>query len=143
MAAVVVACRHFNREVDQPELFVHANLPPDAGVARVGPGIVLPGFVSVLVGKRNGMENPEALAGPCVECADVAFSFLRLLGTLPGKCAAPTMIVFPATTGAACRPISPVMRSIFWSSSSLRSTMPSLPKPGTGRPILASSAIIW
>ena len=49
--------------------------------------------------------------------------------------------VFPTTIGAACRPISPVTGSISWSSSVLRSTMPSLPKVGIGRPVFASSAI--
>ena len=48
--------------------------------------------------------------------------------TPPGRCAAPTMTVFFATIGVACRPISPVTGSITWSSFSFRSTMPFVPK---------------
>ena len=36
MAAVVIAGRQFDRQIDQAQIFIHANLPPDAGVAGVG-----------------------------------------------------------------------------------------------------------
>ena len=42
--------------------------------------------------------------------------------------------------GAACRPMSPVIGSMSWSSSSFRSTRPPLPKLGTRAPVFASSA---
>ena len=38
----------------------------------VRPGIVFPGVVAELAGRRNGVEDPEALAGLDVEAADVA-----------------------------------------------------------------------
>ena len=43
------------------------------------------------------------------------------------------------------RPVAhpPLTRSIDWSSSSFRSTMPFLPNDGTGMPVFASSASIW
>ena len=46
--------------------------PHDAGVAGVGPRIVQPGVVAEFARLRDRVEDPEALAGPHVESADVA-----------------------------------------------------------------------
>ena len=72
VAAVVIAGRELDRQVHGLELFVHREWTPHAGVARVRPGVVLPGLVAELSGLRNGVEDPQALSGLDVEPADVA-----------------------------------------------------------------------
>ena len=72
MAAVVVAGRHLGRQVDEAELLVDAHLPPDAVVAGVLLGPLLPGVVAELARLRDGVEDPEPLAGAHVVAADVA-----------------------------------------------------------------------
>ena len=53
MAAVVVGRRRFDRQVDEPQLFVHRDLRPDADVAVDGPGLVLPRVVAELARLRE------------------------------------------------------------------------------------------
>ena len=72
VAAVEVAGRHLDGDVDVAELFVAGQRRPRAGVAGVLPGVVLPGLVAELAGLRDGLERPDALAGADVEAADVA-----------------------------------------------------------------------
>ena len=70
--AVIVAGRHLDRQVRDPELFIDGDLRPDARVARVGGGLVLPCVRAELAGARDGVEGPEPLARPHVEAADVS-----------------------------------------------------------------------
>src|SRR5438128_2040868 len=71
ITAVIVAGRHLDRQVRDPELLIDGDLRPDARVARVGGGLVLPCVRAELAGARDGMKDPEPLAGPHVEAADV------------------------------------------------------------------------
>ena len=70
---------------------------------------------------------------------------LCVFGVPPSSIAAPT-ITTPSfvMAGVACSPISPASRSICWplpnTTSSFRSTMPSLPNEGMRLPVFASSA---
>ena len=78
MAAVVVAGRQFDRQVDEAELFVDATSAPTRRRCRCRSTspvshVSLPNSP----GARNRVEDPQALAGPRVEAADVALS-LRL-----------------------------------------------------------------
>src|SRR5215510_1228779 len=73
MAAVVVAGRQFDRQVRHAELLVDADLTPDAGIAGVRPRVALPRVVAKFAWRRNGVEDPEALAGSDVEAANVPF----------------------------------------------------------------------
>ena len=61
MAAVVIRCRRLDRQIDEAELFVHADLRPHAHVAVECPRIVLPGLVAVLAGIRNRVEAPQSV----------------------------------------------------------------------------------
>ena len=53
------------------------------------------------------VEDPQTLAGLRVVPAHVTFLVRLLFGTPPGRCAAPTTITSPTTSGVACRPTSP------------------------------------
>ena len=53
-AAVEIAGRHLDRDVDVAEFFVGAQRRPGAGVAGVLPGVVFPGFVAEFAGMRDG-----------------------------------------------------------------------------------------
>ena len=72
VAAVVVACAQLDGQVDVPQRGVGAQRGPHGGVARVRPGIVFPGVVSVLAGLGDGVEGPAKLARDRVEAAHVA-----------------------------------------------------------------------
>ena len=112
MAAEVVAGRNLDRQVRDAELFVDGHLRPDAGVAGVGPRVLQPRVVAELAGLRNGVEDPEPLAGPRRRSRGRSpwrSSWLR--GAVPARCAAPTMTTFLATTGAPFQAISPVIGS--------------------------------
>src|SRR5690348_3691139 len=74
MAAIIVAGGQLDRQVNHPELFVHADLAPDACVAGVVGRVFLPGVVAEFSRTRNRVEYPKALAGADVESADVAFN---------------------------------------------------------------------
>ena len=76
MAAVIIARRHFDRQVGHAQLFVNGYLPPDAGVARISPGVVQPGIVAELIRLRDGVKDPETLAGAGVEAPDVPLGLL-------------------------------------------------------------------
>ena len=70
------------------------------------------------------------------------YQFFAWMNRTPTGSAAPTMIVSPVTTAGEVLPSWPVRsplksRSISWK----RSTIPSFPKLGTGRPVLLSRAI--
>ena len=113
MAAVVVAGRHLDRQIRQAELFVDRYLPPDAGVPGVDPRVLFPGVVAEFAQLRDRVEDPEPLAGPDVEPADVTLSRSESSSGSRRSCpAAPTMTTFLATIGVACRPISPFIGSI-------------------------------
>jgi hypothetical protein len=79
VAAVVVARRQLHGQVDATEVFIHRHLRPHTGVARVGPRLALPRVVAEFTELRDGVEDPEALAGPHVESADVALLVLPAL----------------------------------------------------------------
>ena len=112
VAAVVVARRHFDRHVDQAELEVRAHLRPRAGVAVLQRRFILPGVVAKLAGLRDGVEDPQPLAGLHVEAAHVALRVAASsAATWPARWAAPTTTTSPATSGVAFRPSSAVTRS--------------------------------
>src|ERR1035438_4935049 len=81
VAAVVIAGGRFDRQVDQAELLIHGDLRPDAGVAGVVGGTVFPAVVAQFVLERDGVEDPESLAGAHVEAAHVAFVVAHALGS--------------------------------------------------------------
>ena len=72
MAAIVVSRRGLDWQVDQSEFFIHRDLSPHAGVARLRCGIVQPCVRTKLVRQRNRVKDPEALAGADVICADIS-----------------------------------------------------------------------
>src|SRR4029077_13578948 len=73
MPAVVVTGRQLHREVHQTQLLVGGDLAPDPGIPGIRPGIFFPGVVAELARLGNRVEDPQPLAGPYVEAADVAF----------------------------------------------------------------------
>ena len=85
---IVVAGAVFGREVHAIELFVDRDGRPVAGVARVRPRVVFPRVVAELAGLRNGVEDPQALAGAHVVAAnvslDVFFRARRAAGKMCG-----------------------------------------------------------
>ncbi len=84
MAAVVVARRQLHRDECHPELFIHADLSPHAGIAGVVGGVAVPGVVPKLARFRDRVEYPEALASPHIESADEAFHVGLALGYAAG-----------------------------------------------------------
>ena len=72
VAAVVVGRRGLDRQVRDAQLLVHGDLRPDPGVAGVDGRVVQPGLAPELARLRDGVEDPQALARPHVEAADVA-----------------------------------------------------------------------
>ena len=77
MAAEVVAGRDLDRQVRDAELLVDGDLRPHAGVAGVLPRLLEPRVVAELAGLRNGVEDPQPLAGARVVAADVALGVLH------------------------------------------------------------------
>ena len=73
VAAVVIGCGCLDRQVHEPELFVDADLCPDADVAIDGPGVVLPRLMAVFARIRNRVEPPDLFASPHVERAHEPF----------------------------------------------------------------------
>src|SRR5436190_24285836 len=71
VAAVVIAGRHFDADVDETELQVGAELRPGAGVAVSRRGILEPRVVAVLTGRGNRVEDPQPPAGFHVVAPDV------------------------------------------------------------------------
>src|SRR5262245_46709574 len=69
MAAIEIRCRRFDRQVHEAELFVDADLGPDAGVAVGRPRFLFPRVVAELARARDGVKGPQQLAGPHVEGA--------------------------------------------------------------------------
>ena len=132
MAAVEVRRRRFHRQVDEAELFVDADLRPDAGVAVDRPRVVLPGVVAELAGTRNRVERPEQLAGAHVERAHQALGVVvRRRRSRPRGTPSRRSPRLCATAGVEWTPISPVSRSIGWplplTTPLFRSTMPLVP----------------
>src|SRR6516164_7577604 len=80
MASVIVAGRQLYWKIGKAEFFVHADLRPNTGVARVVRGIVFPSIVAKFAGSRNGMEDPEALTGLHVKSAHIALHILLAFG---------------------------------------------------------------
>src|SRR5439155_27373001 len=64
-------------------------LSPDSGVAGVGPGVLLPGVDSELARPRDGVEDPEPLAGADVESAHVALDVFLAVRRAAGKMRGP------------------------------------------------------
>ena len=77
MAAVVIAGGHFGRHVDESELRIGAHLRPRAGVAVVFRRTLQPGVVAELALLRDGVEDPQPLAGANVVAAHVALRVLH------------------------------------------------------------------
>ena len=73
MAAVIVAGRKFYGKVGKAQLFIDADLRPDAGIAGVFSRIFEPGVVAEFAGPGNGVEDPEALSRAYVEAAHISF----------------------------------------------------------------------
>src|SRR6266446_2718098 len=84
MAAVIVAGRRLDRQVHEPEFFIHRDLSPDTGIAGVLPRILFPCLVAILARSGNRVEDPKAFAGLDVEPADVAFHIFPALGIRAG-----------------------------------------------------------
>src|SRR5439155_11822736 len=80
-----IAGRQLDWKIRDAELFVDGDLAPDAGVAGVGPGILLPRVDAEFAGLGNGVEGPEALPSADVESADVAFDMLSGDGGAAGE----------------------------------------------------------
>ena len=72
VAAVPVVGRRAEGQIDEPEVFVRGDQRPHVRVARVLPGIVLPGLVPELPRLRNRVEGPAQLASHRIEAADVS-----------------------------------------------------------------------
>src|SRR5207248_8356963 len=60
-------------QIDEAELFVDGNLRPYASVAGVFGGALFPCVVAELAFFRDGVKNPETLAGTDVEAPNVSF----------------------------------------------------------------------
>src|SRR6266699_986302 len=73
MHAHVVTGGIFDGQVENAQLFINRELPPDTGMARVGPRVFFPGIVAKLSRLRNRVEDPQLFAGASVERADVSF----------------------------------------------------------------------
>jgi hypothetical protein len=71
VAAVVVAGRHLNGNVDETEFEIGAELRPRACVAVTIGALVEPCVVSILARLGHGVKDPETLAGLHVESAHV------------------------------------------------------------------------
>ena len=84
VAAVVVVGRHLGRQVDDAELEIRADLPPDSGVAGVAPRVVQPTVVAEFVRARDRVEDPLAGAGVGVEAADVPLGVPHRARRAPG-----------------------------------------------------------
>src|SRR5256885_8645169 len=72
MAAVKIAGGRFDGQIDKAELFVDGDLRPYASVAGVFGRAFFPCVVAELAFFRDGMKNPETLAGANVEAANVS-----------------------------------------------------------------------
>ena len=72
VSAVIVVSGRGQRNVGQPQVFVHAGHRPHIRAAAVFPGIAPPGIVAELAGARHGMEAPAQLARARVVSPDVA-----------------------------------------------------------------------
>ncbi len=73
MAAIEVRGGRLDRQVDETQFFVDADLAPDADVPVARPRPVLPRLAAVVAGPRNGVELPELLPRAHVEGADEPF----------------------------------------------------------------------
>src|SRR5207249_6824660 len=73
MATVKIAGGRFDGQIDEAELFVDGNLRPYASVAGVFGGALFPCVVAELAFFRDGVKNPETLAGTDVEAPNVSF----------------------------------------------------------------------
>src|SRR5207244_4418315 len=84
--AIIVAGRQLDGQVDHAQLLVDADLPPNAGVARVVGRIFLPSVAAEFADARDGVENPEPLARADVISANeaflVAFAFRLTAGAM-------------------------------------------------------------
>ena len=69
VAAVMIRCWRFDREIHEAELFVHGDLGPHAHISVRRPRVVFPRLAPVFSGTRNRVEPPDLLARPHVERA--------------------------------------------------------------------------
>ena len=81
MPAVKIARRRLHRQVNQSESLVNGDLSPHTGVAGIFRRTFLPRVVAKLALLRNGMENPEPLAGADIEATDVSLVVAHALGS--------------------------------------------------------------
>ena len=72
MTAVVVAGGRLDGQIHEPERFIHRELRPHPRVAGGLGGVLEPRVVARLARLRNGVKDPQALAGARVVTADVA-----------------------------------------------------------------------
>src|SRR5438309_9665168 len=81
MPAVKIACRRLYRDVVQSELLIHGDLRVHAGVAGIFRRTFLPRVVAKLALLRNGMENPQPLAGADIEATHVSLVVVHAPGS--------------------------------------------------------------
>src|SRR5215469_285768 len=72
MPSVEVACRRFDRKIDETQLLVHGDLRPHSRVAGIFRRTIEPGVVPEFSLLWNGVEDPQALAGAHIRSAHVA-----------------------------------------------------------------------
>jgi len=83
MPPVQIAGRRFDRQVHVAKLVVRRKRRPDAGVARVSPGVVAPCVDVRLPRLRNRVESPKFPACLHVEATDEAGNVNHRLGSKP------------------------------------------------------------
>src|SRR6266705_6499847 len=74
VASVVVRRGRLDRQIDQAQIFVHSDLVPDASVAVLGPGSLLPGLVAELARPGDSVELPNLFPCPHIERPNQTFS---------------------------------------------------------------------
>src|SRR5215471_1198920 len=79
MAAIIIAGRQLDGHIDRARCFIDRHLTPGARIAGVFPRSLFPGVVAELTWARNGVEDPEALAGAHIESPNVALLVCKAL----------------------------------------------------------------
>src|SRR5271165_2490247 len=80
MATVVIAGGRFDGQIDESELLIDADLRPNASVAGILGGTVVPSVVTEFPLFGDGVEDPEALARADIETAHISFVVAHALG---------------------------------------------------------------
>src|SRR5215469_3614793 len=73
MATIEICSRTLHGQVNQAEVLIDGDLGPDSRVAGVVCRAVQPGVITKLSLLRDGVKDPEALAGPDIKAAHVSF----------------------------------------------------------------------